>query len=204
VHLSLAAYTPLGDTAVSSQEYESHFFDNSKCITCSTTTNIHLADKATQVWRTIRPSTRFGSTHHTHTPTQWALQALSLNISHALATALTTALQDRPSTATASNRPAPPAFRYPTPFAYRHRSSPLQYCGIATRSLRTRQSSNLVTRAALKGLTDGQSFEFGGLSASQADSSQESQRPKHASRITSPTMIRHTLLPFEQRLHPLP
>jgi hypothetical protein len=95
-------------------------------ITCSTTTNIHLADKATQAWHTIRPSARFGSTHHTYTPTQWALQALSLNISYALATALTTALQDRPSSATTSNRPAPPAFRGPTgtPFAFNHRPSP--------------------------------------------------------------------------------
>jgi hypothetical protein len=82
------------------------------------------------------------------------MQALSLNISHALANAIATALQNRPT--------------------------------------------------SLKGLTDGRSFEFGGLSVSQADSSQESQWPKHASRITSPTMIRHTLLPFEPRLHPLP
>jgi hypothetical protein len=126
-----------------------HIFSPTAFITCSTTTNIHLADKATQAWRTIRPSTRFGSTHHTHTPTQWALQALSLNISHALATALTTALQDHPSFATTSNRPAPPAFRGPTPFAYCHRPpAPLPYCGIATCSRRTRQSLNLVIRVA--------------------------------------------------------
>jgi hypothetical protein len=82
-------------------------------------TNLHIADKATQIWKINHPKTPFGNTHHTFTPTQWAMQALSLNISHALANAITTALQEQP---TSTTRP-PTTFRGPTPYAFLHRQT---------------------------------------------------------------------------------
>jgi hypothetical protein len=82
--------------------------------------NLHIADQATKIWKIDHPKTIFGNTHHTFTPTQWAMQALSLNISHALANAIATALQDRP-TATVVCQPI--SFRGPTPHAFLHRPS---------------------------------------------------------------------------------
>jgi hypothetical protein len=83
------------------------------------TINLHIADQATKIWKIDHPKTHFGNTHHTFTPTQWAMQALSLNISHALANAIATALQDR---LTATVR-QPISFRGPTPHAFLHRPS---------------------------------------------------------------------------------
>jgi hypothetical protein len=55
---------------------------------------LHLVHHANLAWKALQTNTtrRFGCTHHTHTPQQWALQSLSLNISHALAAHLATAL----------------------------------------------------------------------------------------------------------------
>jgi hypothetical protein len=46
---------------------------------------LHLAHHATREWMETTPHTKFGQTYHIMvTPQQWALQSLSLNISHAL------------------------------------------------------------------------------------------------------------------------
>ena len=82
-------------------------------------TNLHLADRATTTWKTVHPQLPFGSTHHTFTPTQWAMQALSLNISHALATAISTALIELPT----PHNSAPTSFRGPTPNTFLRRQS---------------------------------------------------------------------------------
>lgn len=84
-------------------------------------TNLHIADHATRIWKVSQPITPFGNTHHSFTPTQWAMQALSLNISHALANALTTALQEQP--ASLSTTRPPLSFRGPIPPTFRHRPS---------------------------------------------------------------------------------
>jgi hypothetical protein len=87
-------------------------------------TNLHIADQATREWKIDPPMIPFGSTHHTFTPTQWAMQALSLNISHALANAIATALQESP---TSSSR-KPSTFCGPTPPVFLRRLSvPLPY-----------------------------------------------------------------------------
>ena len=53
-----------------------------------------LVHHANVQWKAIHPTPQkqFGRTHHTTTPQQWALQSLSLNISHALASHLDRAL----------------------------------------------------------------------------------------------------------------
>ena len=45
-----------------------------------------ILPKANQQWQTALLNTCYGSTYHTHFPTQWAMQALTLNILIALIT----------------------------------------------------------------------------------------------------------------------
>ena len=47
-----------------------------------------ILPKANQQWQTASPNTHYGSTYHTHFPSQWAMQALTLNISITLITHL--------------------------------------------------------------------------------------------------------------------
>jgi hypothetical protein len=56
--------------------------------------SLHVPHHATREWCKTHPTTRFGQTYHTMTPQQWALQSLSLNISHALGKYLQGALTD--------------------------------------------------------------------------------------------------------------
>jgi hypothetical protein len=49
-----------------------------------------ILPKANQQWLTASPNTHYSTTYHTHFPSQWAMQALTLNI---LMIALITHLQ---------------------------------------------------------------------------------------------------------------
>jgi hypothetical protein len=52
------------------------------------------ASPATTTWKAAASPSPFGPTHHTMTPTQWALQFLSLNICHGLADYLEASILD--------------------------------------------------------------------------------------------------------------
>lgn len=92
----------------------------------------NLFSSADAAWRSAHPPgqpvPRFGSTYHTHTPSQWASQALGLNISLALATHLSRGisrllshdmsrrkLEQNSSVATTPFRAPPPPFLPPGP-----------------------------------------------------------------------------------------
>jgi hypothetical protein len=51
-------------------------------------TPVAILPKANQQWLTALLNTRYGTTYHTHFPSQWATQALALNISIVLITHL--------------------------------------------------------------------------------------------------------------------
>ena len=91
------------------------------------TSPVALASKASSAWKQLHPTSRFGTTHHTHTPSQWALQALSLNISLALANSLQTAItfHTTPPKASSTSHPQPSAFKGPTPYSFQRRPSPV-------------------------------------------------------------------------------
>jgi hypothetical protein len=92
---------------------------------------LHLASRATASWRRHAPGARFGPATHTLTPSQWALQFLSLNLSHALTAYLDGALFDL-----TASRPRSPSTLSPplvtrgfTPPSFRFRSSrPVKPC----------------------------------------------------------------------------
>ena len=91
------------------------------------TSPVALASKASSAWKQLHPTSRFGTTHHTHTPSQWALQALSLNISLALANSLQTAItfHTTPPKSSSTSHPQPSAFKGPTPYSFQRRPSPV-------------------------------------------------------------------------------
>ena len=82
----------------------------------------HLLPRADSAWRSSQPPNTpppcFGSTYHTHMPSQWASQALGLNLSLALATHLSGGLSrllDRELSRRLSQQQASTSFRS-TPF----------------------------------------------------------------------------------------
>jgi hypothetical protein len=84
--------------------------------------SLHVASQANREWSKTHPRTNFGQTHHTMTPQQWALQSLSLNISHSLGKYLEGALQAlSQSKSSSSTRPlrSSTAFYGPTPFSFK-------------------------------------------------------------------------------------
>jgi hypothetical protein len=84
--------------------------------------SLHVASHADREWSKTHPHASFGQTHHTMTPQQWALQSLSLNISHALGKYLQGALQVlSQGKSSISMRPlhnTTTAFYGPTPFTF--------------------------------------------------------------------------------------
>ena len=93
----------------------------------ASTSSLHVADQASIAWKYLHPDQRFGNTYHTSTPSQWALQSLSLNISLALANSLTTALAYHSApTASSPLRHTHSSFRGHLPVAFAARPSPVR------------------------------------------------------------------------------
>jgi hypothetical protein len=80
--------------------------------------SLHVAHHATREWCKTHPTTRFGQTYHTMTPQQWALQSLSLNISHALGKYLQGALTDLSNAKSVPTHTSHVTFYGPTPFSF--------------------------------------------------------------------------------------
>ena len=89
---------------------------------------VALASKASSAWKQLYPTHRFGKTYHTHTPSQWALQALSLNVSLALAHSLQTAItfHTTPPKSSSTSHSQPSAYQGPTPYSFQRRPSPVR------------------------------------------------------------------------------
>jgi hypothetical protein len=84
--------------------------------------SLHVATRATQEWTKTNPTTKFGQTYHTMTPEQWALQSLSLNISHALGKYMQGALLDLSHAKSCVPLKSRLNFYGPTPYSFRPRA----------------------------------------------------------------------------------
>ena len=76
-----------------------------------------ILNQADTWWHAHQPSSHYGDTHHTSTPSQWAIQALALNISTALAHHLSSSASTIANTRRRANLPHT-SFDTPYPTIY--------------------------------------------------------------------------------------